>query len=456
MKAETVKDLGDYFKKLAEKHDKEDGEVKLIFQKQYEKCIKSPSMVGKTEAKRVKRTKSMMTNYFRNLKRTGKAFVFIPFGHISKSKDWNEKALKKIGVLAKSGRIAELITQDKILTMVKGGVKVPISKVIEWGKRKVYIKAGKIFLTEVDDSIEATQSFVVEGTPLLSGKNNVIPKDNRIYLSPKSDKINFKWTRELEHNFSAQVWGWGYPKDDQDNVRMCHFSLRGEQANPYSNDFFFKKYPAFRPYEADLSVFEKEGVWELNYKGQLNPKNGDIPGVDDNNIDDVIEANLTDIRELYIREGIKTFVPPVIYIDGISDFHESTCILEGGKVKKSAKGYDFTEWGRYAILLADIDRWTASVDPKKSNFYLFSDGDSDKRSSAFGDHSQFNASPIIAGTPIISLINTSRGSTRYDFKTKNRVPDPENGDINLNVNTIRQLPRVEMELDDDEDYEEDE
>jgi len=454
MSTKQKTDLNDYFKKLAEKYDLDEAKIEMEFEKRYEKISKSPSMSMKSDKKKIKRTKAKMSEMFRNIRRNGKPFVFIPFGHNSKPKDWNEIELKTILAEAKSGKIPKLLREEKIMYKIGPSGRVPVSQVTEWGKRKVFIKNGKKYLKETDGAEEVEEHFVVNGKDLKSG-DSVIPRDSRIY-SGKSDKVNFRWSRELKPAYTAEVYGLGFPKDDSDNVRMVHYRIRNDQANPNSADFFFKKYPPFRPYEADFSIELKNGQFELSYVGPLNPQNAEIPGVDDNNIDDVIEVNLDEIREKYAREGVKTFVPPVIYIDGIKAYHKSTCKLDAaGKEMKSAKGWDLTEWGRYAILLADFERGKYATERGKSNFYLFSDGDVDFRIGGFGDPTQFNMPPIQPATPIISTISTSRGPTRYDFKTGKRVSDPENGDINLNVNTIRALPRLEIEIDDDDDFEED-
>lgn len=447
-------ELGDYFKKLAEKYDMDEKSVEVEFEKRFEAVCKSPSMRMKSDFKRIKRTKSKMSEFFRNIRRNGKPFVFIPFGHISKPKDWNAKEIISILTDAKSGLIPKLLREEKIMYKVESGKRIAVSKVTDWGKRKIFIKDGKKFLKETDGSEEIEEQFVVNGVEFRSIDKNVIPRDNRLYTGTSNEHVNFRWSRELKSTYTAEVWGFGFPKDDENNVRMAHFRIRNDQSNPYKPEYFFKKYPPFRPYEADFSIEEKEGVFELSYVGPLNPKNAEIPGVDDNNIDDTIELNLEDIREKYKREGVKCYVPPVIYIDGIKAYHKTTCRLDKtGKVTKSKKGWDLTEWGKYAILLADFERGTYSTDIKKSNFYLFSDGDVDYRIGAFGDATQYNMPPIQPSTPIISVVNTSRGPTRYDFKTKERVIDIENGDINLSVNTIRTLPRLDIEIEDD--FEED-
>ena len=453
----TIKDeLGDYFKKLAEKYDWDETKVVTEFEKQYEAVSKSPSMMMKSDAKRVKRTKAQMSKFFANIRKNGEPFVFIPFGHISNPMNWNGKEIKDILTEAKSGLLPKLLREEKIMYKTEAAGRVAMSKVTEYGKRKVYIKDDNKYLKPVDDAEEVDEYFVVDGLPLRSGDNKVIPRDYRYYTSDSKDRVNFRWSRELIPTYTAEVWGFGFPKSDEDNVRMMHFRAKNNQADPNSQEFFFRKYPPFRSYEADFSIDDTNGWFELSYIGALNPQNAEIAGVDDNNIDDAIELNLDEIREKYAREGVKCYVPPVIYIDGIKEYHKTTCKLDAaGKVEKSKKGWDITEWGRYAILLADFEKGTYSTDMTKSNFYLFSDGDVDFRTGAFGDPTQFNMSPIQPSTPIISVIRTGRGPNRYDFKSGKRVPDPENGDININVSTIRALPRVEVEIDDEEDFEDD-
>lgn len=449
-------ELSDYFKKLAEKYDMDEKSVEIEFEKRYEAVSKSPSMAMKSDMKRVKRTKSAMSQWFRNIRKNGKPIVFIPFGHTSKPKDWNKDIIKDILAEANSGLIPKLLREEKIMYKTTSTGRIPVSKVTDWGKRKIYVKDGKKYLKAIDDAEEVEEQFVVDGTEIRTGGKNIIPRDFRLYTNDSKERINFRWSQKLKPTYTADVWGFGYPKDDEKDSRMIHFRIRNEQANPLSPEYFFKKYPPFRPYEADFSLELKNGFHELTYVGPLNPQNADIPGVSDDNIDDTIELNLDEIRKKYVREGIDCFVPPVIYIDGIKEFHKTTLKLDkDGKVQKSKKGWDLTEWGRYAILLADFEKGKYSTDPEKSNFYLFSDGDVDYRIGAFGDPTQFNMVPIQPATPIISVISTSRGSTRYDFKTGKRIPDPENGDINLNVSTIRSLPRLEIEIEDDDFEEED-
>lgn len=448
-------ELSDYFKKVAETYNKDEEYVEKEFNKLFAKVSASPSMRLKTEPKRIKRTRAKMHEFMKNIKRNGKEFVFIPFGHTSEPRDWNGKEIKTIKAQAAKGLIPQLLREEKIMYKNTPSGRVAVSDVKDWGKRKVYIKDGKKYLKEIADSQEVEEWFVIDGTELKPGDTNVIPRENKIYVGKGKEHINFKWSKQLLPNYSAEVWGFGYPKDDPDNTRLCHFRIRNSQGNPFSANFFFKKYPAFRPYEADFGVVLKDGIWELTYARNLDPRNAEIVGVSDENIDDVIESNLEEIRELYKREGTKAYVPPFIYIDGIEEYHKSTCIMDGTKPKKSPKGWDLTGWGKYAILSADFERGTYATDPKRSNYYLFSDGDVDFKTGGFGDISQFNAKPIQPATPVICTITTSRGPSRYDYKTKKRVIDPENGDINLNVNTIRELPRTEIDLDDDEDFEED-
>jgi len=451
MEKKLKETLGDYFKALATKHDLEEEEIVEEFEKRFERISKAPSMKMAKEPKILKRTKAKMQEYFRNIKKKGESYVFIPFGHISKPRDFNKEELDYILRYTNAGRIPELLSQGKIMYRVDGGKRIPVSNVRKYGKRTVYVKGMDVYLKPVADGDEVDEFYPEVSTDLQPGKKNVIPRDSRLYSSDKHDRVNWRWTRELQSAYSAEVQGLAFPKDDEDDVRMFKFRLRGEQANPTSQNFFFRKYLPFRVYEADFSMDLKDGVFNLNYIGQINPSNGVIEGVDDNNIDDVIDANLDEIRERYATEGVDSYVPPVIYIDGIEKYHKTTCKLDGsGKTMKSPKGWDMTEWGKYAILISDLSSSKLVTDPSKSNFYLFSDGDVDYRIGGFGDPSLFNTPKIENFTPTMTLINTSRGPTKYNFKTREREPAPEDGDINLNVRTIRALPRVDIEIEEED------
>lgn len=445
----------DYFETLSEEHDIPIEVIKSTFDEKYEKIARSPRMEGKSDIKIRKAVKQKMMDYFRNVRNNGEKFVHILFGASGRPRNWNEKLLKEIKIKANAGRIDDLLAEGKIMYMMdEDGNKVPVKEIRKKGKRTVYIRGSDKYIEPVDEAEEFEETYVIDGIPLREGEKDVIPRDNRMYTG--GGNINFSYTDELIPNYSNRIYGIGYRLKDPDDTRIFSFNIRNNQADPQSNQYIWKQYKPFKPYVAEFAVDENvDGSFKLSYRGKYNPKNAAIKGVSDENIDDVIEMNLDDMRKRSELNDWSFYIPPVIYVDGVKDFHMKTRAVLGsdGKPEKTKSGWDKVNWDNYAILYADLVNGRYSTEYGKSNWYQFTDGDTSNVYNAFGDDGLTNTEPIKFHKPILATITTGRGTTRYDRKSGKKVIDPENADISINVHAIRELPPIEIEFEDDfEDF----
>lgn len=443
--------LASFFEEEAEKKEKNVDDIEKIFDKIYEKVSTSPSMAGKSPLRVVKRCKSKLQAHFRNTRGRGDKVVFIPFGILGNPKDWNAKEMKLIRDMANLDKINELIAAEQVVTMkdIKGNV-VAVTEVKEWGKKEVYIIGDDVFHDPKDGAQKITEFYVKEGIPIKANETNVIPREYR--KQTNFGGVEFKWSQRMLPKYNAKLTGIAYIVGDEENVKMCEINLRGDVANPQNFNFVINNLEMFRPYVMEFKVNEKvKGIYSLSYYGEFVPKNTQIPNVSDNNIDDVIEVNLEEIKKTYPD----IFVPPIVFLDDIKKTHESFCLRDGKNViKKSKKGYDLTDWDKYGIIIADLINQKRVGKSKNFLQYTLGDGDVEFPVRCWGSKWLLNSKGIAEETPVMGLFTTSRNLYRYDFATKDNILDEENADISVTINSIKALPRItdiEIDFEDEEE-----
>jgi len=223
-----------------------------------------------------------------------------------------------------------------------------------------------------------------------------------------------------------------------------------DQADPDSENFFFKKFEPFMWYIGNFQMDEKSTAWKYIVKGKsgMNGKASDykmqLPNemgvMEDAAIDDFIIAKLDALWDKYHTVA---FIPKVYFLNEIKEMHESTLTLKDGKVQKNEQSYDITDYDAWNIISAAV-----SIGENKKGGgwrYILTDSAVKDPVNVFPDKSILKQAKYLPGACLIA-VHSSRCNTRYDPVSKGDVLDPDNADIKLNANAIVSVMSPNIEI----------
>lgn len=373
-------------------------------------------------------------------------------------------------------------------------------------ERFVDTSDGSIHTEDDKEGLTSIKEFVVtDGIPYKKGvHDSLIYRDHRVM---KGDSVNYGWSKMLVHNYQINFMGIACMRNqvntDQADWRLIDLTVRGSQADIDDKNFILKNYDPFQCYVGNFKVDEKR---TFPWRYGLSAKNVVATGFDNpfkyddgtqRAIDDVIEELFGVIKDQCYQEAIKTKVSKNSFdmlpdfLDGfseIAEYHSGTAnqekwdkaaelyeltkynmettgkpkeipdeLLEcgysnlfsgqavkddSGKIMKSPSGWDKRVWNKWAIMRADV---TGLFEPKKEGGncrYELSDSMVKNPMTVWASNYTFKQPKPIPSTCLL-MIQTQRRPDRWDIVSKQRVQDPDNGELSIELITISNIPEME-------------
>lgn len=463
---EEISELDSYFNKVAEAQNVEREKVISLFNYYIEELSKMPSIKGRSRRYLFRRVRSQIDNYFSNKVSDGERYVYIPFGQLGRTRDWAANLFGYVEEEASRMNIEGLVKDDRIMWMLKGGKKVPVSSYSAYEFKTVYVDVDKVVkYDEPGEGRKELQEMVItEGKEWEKGED-VIPKDFRLV---RFNRLNFNYSRPLEHEWTLNLVGMAFPTENPDDVRLFDIPVGGKQADINSSKYIFKEIEPFNAYQGNFvleSNDNKKGrvttPWRYYFKQttidtkpyDLELKDGMIFAVED---------FLKYLHDTYDKDVAKTVIGSgdYIYPDQLPDFMYGYSELENYHVGKGdfsgqvirdrngkvvqKNGWDQTHWNKFGIMAVNMEAIT--VPKKKGNTpqYVLTDSLSTKQKSMYIFKPTNCFKTPRPPCTCLTMFRTRRNPQKWDSTLQKRVDVP-GGVIELMVDSISEVEEVEKE-----------
>jgi len=425
-----MKELQPYLDQVALVQEKGVDIVTKAFEMAVDVVAKTPAGSQLPRFAVLERAKSVLDSMFNNQPKEGVEFEFVLFGAYQDPKDWNDKEFKSIQEGIDNQQTLELCKQG--LLMSYDGK--PISKILSSTTRMMYLKGTELYPDQLPESTPMEEIIITDAEFWEKGKGEPIKRDNSLYSGAFPNTKG--WSKPLKHRWNLSVAGMAWPKGKKEEARLFETTLQYGQADPSSDEFFFKHFEAFTPY---VSTFTIDTAKTTDYKyvlktNKLSPNGTDM---DMSTFDINLERFL---RGLVKKHGQLEDIPE--FLNGLSkmrDYHVSACRKEAdGTISKSPSGWHSMKWNRYAILAVHV---SGRGDPDKSNRikYYFNDSSYNEQMTGKTAKGMVYVHPKEIPGRCMMLVKTSWSPKAWDPLTSGYTYQPDNKNIIISVYSIKSI-----------------
>lgn len=433
---EQLKEELPHLERIAKAQDIDLAEVVKTFAAAMAKIEENPKNAGKPLKMIINRTYSLMDMIFNNIKKKGEAFIYIPFGPLGETKDWNDDEFKQIAAdILRNKGISKLMKDGKIMTKKNpaDGTDIPLSRVTKYEMVKRYVKGNEILIEKPEtDAKEINVMIVTEGDEWKEGEGSPMFRDSRLY---NNANVNFDYSKPLRHRWELVLVGLAWAKENAEDARLFEARVKSDQADPESDKFYFKHYQMFKAYTDNFETDVKSTAWKFVLDtSSLSSKSANY---DTSDIDEKISNLFAYFHDKFGAEAAKKGDEIPVFIKGmvgIPAFHQQAVKRDKGNVIKSETGWDVMKWNKYAIISCSMQSIKEPVRRMKFPMYTIFDSEVNRRMNVFSTRYVYNQPQVPA--PVLMMIKTGRKPERYDPLTHTNVRDTENGDISLTAYSL--------------------
>jgi len=457
---EEIAGLDKYITGVANAQNVERDKIISLFNYYIKELSELPSIKGRTRRYLFGRVRSQIDNYFSNKRSDGERYVYVPFGQLGRTRDWASGLFNHVKEEFERMNIEGLVNDDRIMWMEKDGKRVPISSYEACEFKTVYIDIDKILkFDEPGEGRKEIQEMVITKGKEWEKGEPVIPKDYRFV---RFNRINFNYSRPLEHEWTLNMVGMAFPTENPDDVRLFDIPVNGRQADINSSQYIFKNAEPFQAYQGNFVLEDEKNKkgrkttpWRYYFRAttidtkpyNLELKDGMAAAIED--LFQYLHDNFEeDVKKTIIGTGEYAYpdqLPDFLY--GYSEMELYHAGEEGfsGQVKRDKtghvitnNGWDRTHWNKFGVMAVTMEGLAVSKEKGSNPRYILTD-------SIGKPPTMYIFKPVNCfKTPrppckCIAMFSTRRNPMKWDSSIGKKVAVP-GGVLELQLNTISEIP----------------
>jgi len=297
-------------------------------------------------------------------------------------------------------------------------------------------------VVSIEKSTEVDGEFIVLEGELWDPATNIDPicRDFREYRDDEGNVENWLHTHPLDENWQTPLFGIGYFEDTKNIVKRVQIRFYGNSGNPSSADFVVKQIKFMESYKLKVQLNEKQSTYNC-YIGNAKSKPvfAGIPGQEVDIIPLQLGINEKWKQQLKIQNKPEEDLIPIVEFSKLKEWHMKKRAKKDdkGEISKTKSGWDELNYDEFCLIdqvtFLGMREFTEDYRPAALQH------DSTGTITHFANYDQELSFDIPIPCDLLICVKTSRGTTKYDRETREKIKDDPDPDLTVYIRGFKVL-----------------